>query len=415
MMFYERIARTLLGSPRSRHKVRLLFGARQTGKTELLRRIVPPGTTMSVDLGAASVRRRFEVDPARFGREARALPRAVRHILIDEIQKVPALLDEVQSLYDERHSRFDIFLTGSSARKLRRHSANLLPGRSHVFRLYPVTLWEAEGPARMSWPGAEPSGALRGRSAGAKPFPAQTLERTLLLGNLPGIRTETREQAAATLAAYVENYLEEEIRREALVRDLGAFAEFLRLAALESGQQVHLSRLSQESGVPLASVKNYYQVLEDTFAGFWLRPYARRGRKRLLTTPRFLFFDTGARNAAAELPADRRILATEGPRLLEHWVGLELIYRAGYLGRGFSVGFWRAVSGAEVDFVWQSPQEDVPIEVKWTARPKPADARHVEKFLSEYPQRARRGLVICRCEEVERLTERVVAVPWNRF
>jgi predicted AAA+ superfamily ATPase len=334
---------------------------------------------------------------------------------VDEIQKVPALLDEVQNLFDESKSRFQIYLTGSSARNLRRHSANLLPGRSHLFRLWPVCQWEADGPARYPWGGANP-GRKAGRTEAHSPlFPSQDLERTLLLGNLPGIRAESARTASSTLSAYVENYLEEEIRRETLTRDLGAFAVFLKLSAVEAGGQVNLARLSQESGVPASSLRNYYQVLEETFTGFWMRPYGRPGRKRLLSTPRFYFFDTGVRNAAADLPLQSGLLQSEGPRLLEQWVGLELCYRAAYMGPGHSVSFWRTTSGAEVDFVWQSPKEDVPIEVKWTARPNLSDARHVEKFLAEYPKRARNGLVVCRCDRPEQLTERVTAVPWDSF
>lgn len=189
----------------------------------------------------------------------------------------------------------------------------------------------------------------------------------------------------------------------------------MRLAAIESGRQVNLLHLSRESGVPATTLKSYYAVLEDTFVGYWVRPYKGSGRKRLLTTPRFLFFDTGVRNAAAGLPLDRALLASEGPGLLEQWVGLELRYRAAYLGRGHEVSFWRTASGAEVDYVWQGPREDVPIEVKWTERPQPADARHIETFLDQYFRRARRGLVVCRCARPQRLTERVVAVPWDRF
>lgn len=414
-MFYRRFLARSLSSRVSRNKVRLLFGARQTGKTELLRRIVPPETSVFFDLGASGQRRRFETDPARFGREARALPGRIRNIVVDEIQKVPALLDEVQNLFDERKDRFQIYLTGSSARSLRRRTANLLPGRSHLFRLWPVCQWESEAPERCDWPGARPGARADASKGSVRAFPRQALERTLLLGNLPGVRSESGRTAAATLSAYVENYLEEEIRREALARDLGAFAVFLKLAALESGRQVNLARLSQESGVPASSLKNYYQVLEETFAGFWMRPYGRRGRKRLLSTPRFYFFDTGVRNAAAGLPPSSALLQSEGPGLLEQWVGLELFYRTAYMATGHAVSFWRTTSGAEVDFVWQSPREDVPIEVKWTARPRPADARHVETFLAEYPARARRGLIVCRSDRPERLTDRVLAVPWDMF
>lgn len=161
--------------------------------------------------------------------------------------------------------------------------------------------------------------------------------------------------------------------------------------------------------------KGYYEILVDSFVGGWLRPYSRPGRKQLLSTPRFLIFDTGVRNAAAGLALTRRTLASEGPRLLEQWVGLELSYRASYRGQGDKVSFWRTRSDAEVDFVWEGRSEDVPIEVKWTARPQPGDARHLESFLDEYPQRARSALVVCRCERPQQLSERVVAVPWNEF
>ena len=412
-MFFRRVVSPRLESSSSRNKVRLLFGARQTGKTEMLRRLLTPGAGVYYDLGQTAERRRLEQDPGALARELRALPRGVTRVVIDEIQKVPALLDEVQSLYDERRTRLQFFLTGSSARRLRQGSANLLPGRSHLFHLSPVCRWEIDGPARVAWAGAELNG--NGPLPKLRGFPEQSLARTLLLGSLPGIRLESRTAAAATLSAYVENYLEEEIRREAVVRELGSFATFLRLAAAESGQQVNLAHLSRESGVPAMSLKNYYQVLEDTFVGHWLRPYSRRGRKRLFAAPRFLLFDTGVRNAAAGLSFDEHLLASEGPRLLEQWVGLELVSRARYRGAGHRVSFWRTVSGAEVDFVWESPREDVPVEVKWSTRPHPGDARHVETFIDESRGRSKRGLIVCRCERPQQISDRVLAVPWDRF
>jgi predicted AAA+ superfamily ATPase len=226
---------------------------------------------------------------------------------------------------------------------------------------------------------------------------------------------ERAATAEATLSSYVGLYLEEEIRREAVVRDLGPFIVFLKLAAAESGRQVNIAKLSQESGIAASTLKTYYQVLVDTFVGHWMPPYSRNARRRLLTAPRFFFFDLGVRNAAAEIPLDRAMLNLEGGRLLKHWVGLELIARAGYLGRGHRVSFWRLASGAEVDFVWETPREDLPIEVKWTERPRPEDARHVERFLEAHPNRARRGLVVCRCAEAQQLTRRVKAIPWRQL
>ena len=407
-MFYRRYLEPALTGPVSRNKIRLIFGARQTGKTALLRHLLRSRGTHFVNLQESAERRRLEADPAAFTRQIRGLPASVRIIAVDEIQKVPALLDEVQALYDAAPSRWQFFLTGSSARRLRAGAANLLPGRSHGFHLHPVCAWEVarddeafqiEPPTR-----ADP---LR------PPFPARPLARTLLLGSLPGVRAERAATAHATLATYVDTYLEEEVRREALVRDVGSFVVFLRLAAAESGQQLNLAKLSQESGVPASTLKNYYQVLVDTFAGHWVVAYARRTRKRLLTTPRFYFFDLGVRNAAAELPLEARLADAQAGPLLEQWVAQELIARAGYLGRGYRVSFWRTTSGAEVDFVWETPDEDVPLEVKWTARPRPSDARHLETFLDLYPSRARRGLLVCRCMKREQLTDRVRAIPWH--
>jgi predicted AAA+ superfamily ATPase len=178
---------------------------------------------------------------------------------------------------------------------------------------------------------------------------------------------------------------------------------------------VNLAKLSQESGIAASTLKTYYQVLVDTFVGHWVEGYTRRARKRLLTTPRFYFFDLGVRNAAADLPLSGRLTSDEGGPLLEHWVAQELIARASYLGRRHRVSFWRTSTGLEVDFVWEGPREDLPIEVKWTERPRPEDARHLEKFLDEYPGRARRGLVVCRCPEPQQLTKRVRAIGWERL
>ena len=411
-MYFHRTAIEPLRSTASAGKVRLLFGARQTGKTILLRRAIEGDDAAIFDLQDGATRRRFESDPGQFSREVKALPRRARRVVVDEIQKVPALLDEVQSLYDADPQARELFLTGSSARRIVRGSANLLPGRCHVFHLAPVTRWE-QGVTSALDVIREPATRGGSRTRDAPPFPQQDLGRTLLFGSLPGIMQESKETAALTLAAYVGTYLEEEIRSEALVRDLGGFGVFLRLAALESGRIVNLTKLSNESGIALSTLKNFYQVLEQTFVGLPLRPYSRAGRKRLLTTPRFYLFDNGVRTAAAGLSFDAATLGALGGELLEHWVGLELLHRTKYLGRGFGVSFWRTVSGAEVDFVVETPKEDVPIEVKWTRRPTPSDARHLEAFLDTHPKRAKRGFVVCRADARSKLSERVTALPWS--
>ncbi len=156
----------------------------------------------------------------------------------------------------------------------------------------------------------------------------------------------------ATLSAYVETYLEEGIRREAVVRDVGAFSAFLRLAAVESGRRLNLAALSKESGVAQSTLKNFHQTLEDTFVGHRMPAYGVRAVSR--SCPRALLLLRHRRaHAAAGAVFDPALLQSQGGDLLEHWVGLELVHRARYLGRGFQVTFWRTSTGAETDFVWE--------------------------------------------------------------
>ncbi len=402
-MIYQRLIQSELAGKKSDNKVRLIFGARQTGKTVLVNQLLRTSDSQFYNLQDASVRLSFERDPNSFTREIRGLSDNIRNIVVDEIQKVPSLLDEIQYLYDSDPSRHQFYLTGSSARSLKRHSANLLPGRCHLYNLYPVIR-----PEEKSYQGIVGDFTRQSSS----PFPNRTLEDRLLHGNLPGIRQEPSESAIATLDAYVKIYLEEEIRREGLARNLGAFQVFLQLAAIESGKQINLSKLSQDSGIAVSTIKTYYQLLADTFVGYWMHSHKGSGRKRLLTTPRFYFFDLGVRNAAAQITATPGILPEIGGNLVEHWAGLELIQRARYAGRGYNAGFWRTVSGAEVDFIWQTPDEDIPIEVKWTENPNPHDARHLETFLNHHPQRSKKGYVMCRVPRRQKLTKRTIAIPW---
>lgn len=402
MKYYRRFLHDRLISPLSRDKVRLIFGARQVGKTVLLRNILSNENSILYNLEDSSLRRRLERDPSIFARELKAFPPRIVNIFVDEIQKVPALLEEVQYIYDLDKSRFQFYLTGSSARKLYRHSANLLPGRSHIYNLYPVVTCEEENTGPM---------LANMKVTFGEHFPRRSLNKKILFGNLPAIREESENSAHETLSAYVDLYVDEEIRKEALVRNTASFSTFLQIAALESGKQINLTKLSQESGIAVSTLKNYYQVLSDTFLGYWIWSYKKSTRKRLLTTPAFFFFDLGVRNAAAEIRLNETLLPTVGGPLLEHLVGLELIRKAGYLGKGYNVSFWRTVSGAEVDFIFETPQEDIPIEVKWTDSPMPKHTRHVEKFINLYPERATRGYIVCRVPAAQQLSEKVTALP----
>jgi predicted AAA+ superfamily ATPase len=232
------------------------------------------------------------------------------------------------------------------------------------------------------------------------------------LGSLPAAFVEG-ESFRKTLESYAEAYIEEEVLRESAARNLGDYCRFVELAAIESGKPINLTRVSKEAGIALSTLKGFYSVLEDTLIGFTVPPFSGSRRARVFKTPRFYLFDVGVRNALARLPLDPRILSVEGGQLFEHWVACELTARIGYLGKSYRLSYWRTVDGAEVDFILETPEEVIPIEVKYTRHPRPTDARGIEHFLSRHPNLARRGIVVCRAPRPEQLTASVRAIPWE--
>ena len=206
-------------------------------------------------------------------------------------------------------------------------------------------------------------------------------------------------------------HLEEEIRREALVKDWGAFVRFLQLAAAESGQILNFANISQDAGVSQPTVKGYYQLLEDMFIGLRVPAYSRSPRKNLLSTPKFLFFDLGVRHAAAGLNPSLELVKTNPGPVFEQWVGIELWNRLQYLDEG-NLYHQRTRDGAEVDFIIERAGTLTPVEVKWTEYPTMTDARHLLAFLDEKPKEAEHGYVICRCPRPLRLHDKITALPW---
>jgi len=410
MKFYNRFLRNSLVFDEADHvrsadrkKVVLLFGARQTGKSTLLKHCIISGkTTLTINLQDRRERRRYETDIGLLARELET-ENNIDTVLIDEIQKVPELLDDIQYLYDKDPDRFRFFLSGSSARQLKRRSANLLPGRVHSLLLSPVLQAEQRRcellPLRMG----------RGDK-----FPNRTLNDYLIYGNLPGLYQEKKASWAETLAAYVELYIENEIRQENIVHDMGAFLRFLRIAALVSGQHVNYTKLANAVGVVGNTLRNFYQVLEDTYIGIRILPFAR-SRKRIITAPRFLIFDLGVRHLLAELPLNDTLVSLDPGHLFEQWVMTELYYRCRYAGRGYRISTWKTVTGAEVDIILETPEAIIPIEVKWTERPSRQDIRHIETFLDLNSKLSKKGYLICRSPRRQKLSDRVTALPWHAF
>jgi predicted AAA+ superfamily ATPase len=368
----------------SRGRSLFLFGARQTGKSTLADRIP---AALRVSLAQPDVRLRYERSPGLLRGEVEALPpegKLPPLVVLDEVQKVPSLLDEVQDLIDRKRARF--MLTGSSARKLRRRAAaNLLPGRTVVFHLDPLSIREQS---------------------------ASNLEATLLDGSLPGIVTVRDPQdREADLSAYVTTYLEEEIRAEAAVRSLGSFARFLELAAAEAGGIVNLRGLAADVGVAHTTIAAYYQIVEDCLVAERIEPLTMSAtRKKLTRSDKYLLFDMGVRRLAAR--EGRRVLPVRWGQLFEQWVGLELVRWSRAVGRSTRIRFWRDPEGPEVDWVIDREGHYTPLEVKWSETPKAADARHLRVFLDEYPT-ATQGYLVCRSPRKVSLGKGLVAIPWQ--
>ncbi len=404
----ERPWKTQLARP----YVHILFGARQTGKSTLLRKLLPHARIW-LDFSRPADRAEYLRNPDLLVQRCLALRKSHQSavVVIDEAQNVPAIFDAVQYLYDSDKRRWRFVLCGSSARKLRVSGTNLLPGRSLLRHLYPLLLAERPPPNMENVKLSILPMPSRG-IANESTFPVTDLIERLLFGELPGIATAARSTRAGLLRSYTVVYLEEELRREALVKDWPAFARFLQLAAAEAGQLINYAAISREAGVSLPTVKTYYQLLDDMFMGFRVTALTGSPRKSILSTERFFFFDVGVRNAAAELPLEvAAVRANPGP-LFEQWVGIELWKRLRYLGAG-KLHYQRTKAGAEVDFIIARSGKLIPIEVKWTERPTLSDARHLQTFLREHPKRASKGYVICRCPEPLALSKTVTALPWS--
>jgi len=398
----------------ARPYVHLIFGARQTGKSTLIERLLRESDVIRIDFTRSEERSRFLVDPDELIRLCRGLPRRRKptYIFVDEAQAVPAIFDAVQHLYDSDKRRWRFVLCGSSARKLRLTGANLLPGRSFLHHLYPLTLAErppapasaaySASPLPLPWPRGVSQDNL---------FPSSDLETRLIYGELPGVVTSPKADRAGILRAYAFVHLEEEMRREALVKDWAAFVRFLRMAALESGQILNYAGISNETGISQPTVKGYYQLLEDMFIGVRIPAWSKSSRKNLLSTPKFLLFDLGVRHAAAGLEVSRATIRSNPGPLFEQWVGLELWRRLQYLGQG-ELSYLRTRDGAEIDFLVERKGRVIPFEVKWTEHPTLSDARHLITFLKEYPRQPEHGYIVCRCPRPLALADNITALPW---
>jgi predicted AAA+ superfamily ATPase len=370
--------RRALRLPASGRETFFLWGPRQTGKTTLLRESYPEA--LWIDLLKAEEFRRYVQNPERLREEVAAAPRRGQ-IVVDEVQKVPQILDEVHWLHENHRARFA--LCGSSARKVRRGGANLLGGRAVRYELHGITAAEA-----------------------ATDF---DLERMLNRGYLPAIYGSDR--AERLLGAYVGDYLKEEVAAEGLVRNLPVFSEFLNAAALSDTELVNFATIARECGVSSHTIKGYFQILEDTLLGRWLPAYTKRPKRRVIGAPKFYFADVGVVNHLARRGALRPGGELFG-KAFENWVFHELSAYNAYSETFARVSYWRLASGIEVDFIVGEMR--VAVEAKATAKVTADHLKGLRNLVQDHPRVAAR-VVVCLESRARSTEDGILVLPAEEF
>lgn len=341
-----------------------MFGARGVGKSSILKnqffkRLSNKSSTNTIiwiDLLLSNQEVKYAASPSVLYQEIKALTKPPKWVVIDEVQKVPELLDIVHKLIEEKKIKFA--LTGSSARKLKRNQANLLAGRAFVYRLFPLTSLEM-----------------------GKKF---DLKKVLTWGSLPKIFSYKSDlDKTIYLESYCETYLKEEVLVEQLVRKLPPFRKFLEIAAQMNGEEINYSNIGKDLRVDYKTVENYYSIIEDTLLGFTLPAYATSIRKQQSKTPKFYLFDIGVKRCL-ENTLDLPIKAgsPEYGRAFEHFLIAE-IYRLNiYCRKNYSLSYFRSKDGVEIDLILErNKQKKILIEIKSTTT---IDERHVSSLKRVY-------------------------------
>ena len=344
-----------------------LLGPRGTGKTTWLASALPEA--LVVDLLKPEVYRRLAARPERLRELVRGVPPG-HDVVIDEIQRVPELLNVVHDLM-ESGGGYRFALTGSSARKLRRGGVNLLAGRAVMRSMHPFMAGEMAGDAEIE----------AGRSF--------DLRTCLRLGTVPAVVSSQDPESA--LSAYAALYVEQEVRAEGLARDVGSFSRFLEAAALSHGTSLNVSAVARECETSRTTVAGYLELLEDLLLAFRLPVFTRRAKRRLAAHPRFFYFDCGVFTSLRPAGPLDRPEEIGGPAL-EGLVAQHLRAWLAYSGTDGRLYYWRTRSGAEVDLVLYGKAGIWAFEVKNAERVRPEDLRGLAAFGDEYPE-ARRVLL----------------------
>ncbi|MDE0108255.1 MAG: DUF4143 domain-containing protein [Bryobacterales bacterium] len=376
-MSYERILSLELPKGQSA----FLWGPRKTGKSTLLRQRFPDAVRF--DLLDTRLLLEFTRSPWALAEQLDALSGTnfTGPIIIDGVQKVPALLDEAHRLIENKGLGF--VLCGSSARKLKRGHANMLGGRAWRFGLHPLTYAE---------------------------IPDFDLLRALNRGLIPQ-HYDTKQHRRA-LAGYVDDYLKEGVFDEGLVRNAPAFSRFFDALSFSHAELLNSSNIARDCGVDSKTVREYFQILVDTLVGTLLEPFSRRRSREVITrAPKFYLFDVGVAGHLMGRNIERPA-GQEFGRALEHLVLMELLAYRSYRERDFPLRFWRTKSGLECDFVL-GREGEVAIEVKGSTRVHPPDLRSIRAYVDEHSPR--QAIVVCNERDARRTNDGIWILPWERF
>ena len=357
-----------------------LFGPRQTGKSSLIRETLPKGTPI-INLLNPGTRQKYLIAPSLLIEELAAAEISSGLVVIDEVQRVPELLDVVHLLIEERGLRF--LLTGSSARKLRRAGVNLLGGRARTRNLHPFVYPELKGENFNIW-------------------------RALSFGMIPSIVTS--DNPSDDLANYIGTYLEQEIATEALVRNIPAFSRFFEIAGIESGNIINQTKISSDAAVKRTTVQEYISILKETFIASDL-PVWKKGRKaKTVETSKLYLFDLGVVRALRLQKKEIDQNSADVGYMFEHFIHQEIRAWIDYRSPLTHLAYWRTADGRfEVDFI---VGDNLAIEVKASKRVNSTDLRGLKAIANEAPFKFR--IVVC-FETTSRIVDGVLIMPWFEF
>lgn len=356
-----------------------LWGPRKTGKSTFLKARYPGSVCydfLQTDLYLELLTRPHLLREQLLARDGKA---GGQPVILDEVQKIPRILDEVHMLI-ENHG-FQFILCGSSARKLKRGKANLLGGRAWRFEMFPLVSAE---------------------------LPELDLLRILNRGLIP--IHYLQDHYRRSLKAYTQDYLKEEVFDEGLTRNIPAFSRFFDAVGYSHGELTNYANIARDCGVDAKTVKEYYQILVDTLLGRLVEPFRRRQDRHVISrTPKFYLFDVGVAGAMS----GRNLTEERGElfgKAFEHFIFMELAAYGSYNELDYRINYWRTKSGLEVDFVLGDGE--VAIEVKGAQRVENRDLRPILTFTERYSPR--KSLVVCN-ERSERLHRGVTILPWRGF